>query len=170
MISFLFHTILTNKLYFFFDNNTSQTKLIFANFIDIIFSSKYLQRRRATEKKMSQKQISGLATTSAKVFYLFEELILKNIPCVCILNSDDELEIFKDNIKALNEYFQADNILKTAIQILVFSEDRYESISTIAYLQNIKSLNHLFFLLTTQKTISRGTIPQKAFQTKRLNS
>ncbi|MDI6641367.1 MAG: transcription-repair coupling factor [Elusimicrobiota bacterium] len=110
-----------------------------------------------------------MATNSAKVFYLFEEFISKNISCVCLLNSDDELEIFKDNIKALKEYFSTKNGFNAQIQVLTFSDDLPERISAIAYLQTAK-ISSPFFLLTTKTAIARGTIPPEAFQTKRLKS
>ncbi|OGS26677.1 MAG: transcription-repair coupling factor [Elusimicrobia bacterium RIFOXYB2_FULL_48_7] len=100
--------------------------------------------------------ISGLPTDGAKAYYLFEALFLKGKPCLCILNDDEDIDIFTDNLSAIGSW------LKVSPGILPFPQENSKRISTIFSLVNSDAKTP-FFLLSSAAAVSRGTVSPANF-------
>jgi len=97
-------------------------------------------------------------TSGAKCFYLFENFYLKNKSCIIELSSDEEIDVFYENLKTLGEYFN------TKPDVFVYpQEDETRRIYTLFLFLSKKPIQ--YFILSTDQSINRRTISKEKFET-----
>ncbi len=97
-------------------------------------------------------------TSGAKSFYIFNNFYLKDKSCIIEFSSDEEIDVFSENLVAIGEYFN----IRPAVFIFPENEET-QRINTLFSLLN-KNLSK-YLLLTTKNSLHKKTISREKFET-----